>query len=110
MARHILDYNPITKETVYFDYKDGDKLQITHTQDVTHIVEQATARRNDTEYSKDGIKHDMWHYARIPNVVMLEMKQKHGVDLFSGQIDWKAVFKCINAHYPWLKTTEGKHA
>jgi hypothetical protein len=110
MARHVLDYNPLSGETVLFDYKDGESITLTHVQDVTPFVEQATIRRNDTDYSRDGIKHDMWHYARLPNIVIMEMETKHGIKLTGGHVDWKAVFKCINTHYPWLKTTDGRHA
>jgi hypothetical protein len=41
---------------------------------------------------------------------MLDMQQKHGINMFAGKPDWKAIFKCINTHYPHLKTTEKKHA
>ena len=110
MTKRVLDYDPLTGETVYWDWKDGDSLSITHVQDVTHILDGVSELRNEEDYSKAGIKQDNWHYARIPNVVMMEMKSKHGVDMMASPIDWKAVFRCINAHYPWLKATTKMHA
>jgi hypothetical protein len=105
----IVDLNPLTGERCIISFQDG-KMHITNEQDATPFLEQATELRNDTEYSKQGIKDDNWHYARIPNGVMLDMHQKHGINMFAGKPDWKAIFKCINTHYPHLKTTEKKHA
>lgn len=105
----VLDYNPLTGERCVIK-TEGDKLHIRNEQDVTPFIESATELRNDEDYSRAGIKNDQWHYARIPNGVMLEMKQKYGVDMFAPKPDWPAIFKCINANYPWLKTTTKTHA
>lgn len=110
MSKRVLDHDPLTGETVYWDYRDGDSLTITHSQDVESILGSVSALRNDDDYSKAGIKHDNWHYARIPNVVMLEMKQKYGIDMMGKHIDWPAVTRCIDAHYPYLKATTKRHA
>ena len=105
----VLDFNPLTGERCVMKI-EGDQLHITNEQDVSAILDSAAELRAREGYSQRGIKNDQWHYARIPNGVMLEMKQKHGVDMMKSPIDWKAVFRCINTHYPWLKTTEGTHA
>ncbi len=111
MTRRILDYDPLSQTTTYFDY-DGltDHMHITSVQNVNPIIEAATKRRNDDDYSRRGIKEDMWHYARIPDSVALEMRTKYGVDILAPKVDWKAVLKCINTHYPALKTTTKHHA
>ncbi len=106
--KHVVDYNPLTGESCYMTFEDG-QVHITNEQDVSQILDSATDLRNRESYSQRGIKNDNWHYARIPNGVMLEMKSKHGVDMMGSKIDWPAVFKCINAHYPWLKTTNKTH-
>lgn len=105
----VADFNPLTGESCVISFSDG-KMHITNKQDVSPIVDYATDLRNNTGYSQRGIKNDKWHYARIPNGVMLEMKQKYGVDMFTGKPDWPAIFKCINTHYPNLKTTDKMHA
>ena len=104
----LADFNPLTGERCVIK-TDGDKLYITNEQDVNPILDSATDLRNNEGYSQRGIKNDQWHYARIPNGVMLEMKQKYGVDMLAKSIDWPAVLKCINTHYPWLKTTTKTH-
>jgi hypothetical protein len=105
----IADFNPLTGERCVIK-TEGGKLHITNEQDVTSILDSATDLRNRTSYSQTGIKNDHWHYARIPNGVALEMKAKHGVDMFAPKPDWKAILKCINTHYPALKTTDKIHA
>jgi hypothetical protein len=50
----------------------------------------------------------MWHYARVPNAIILEMKQKHGVDFFDRN-DSKRMFALLNTEYSRFKTTEKKH-
>jgi hypothetical protein len=88
------------------DMNDGH-LQVHYRQDVEPVLEYAkTLRINGLTDS--GIKRDMWHYAQIPPVVILEMKFKHGVDLFNRDHE-KRVFELINREYPHLKTTEKMH-
>lgn len=110
MTRRLLDYDPISGMASWFDYDSTDTMYITHEQQVGDIIDQATERRNDRDYSKAGIKEDWWHYARLPNIVIMEMKNKHGIDLMAAKPDWKSALKIINREYPHLKTTKGVHA
>ncbi len=113
MARRVLDYNPSTGETVYFDYTEDangtPQIGLTHTQDVTDILRQASDWRSKTFDKTDyGIKNDLWHYARIPNSIIMEMKTKHGVDFFSEN-DKAKVYHLINTEYAQFKTTHKNH-
>jgi hypothetical protein len=111
MARRILDHDPLTGVTTYFDYDDvSGKVSITDVQEVNAILDSVTALRNDENYSSNGIKNDQWHYARIPLNVLMEIEQKHGVKCMSGKTDWKGLFRVINQHYPLLKATTKQHA
>jgi hypothetical protein len=110
MARHLLDYDPLNREAVYFDYNEGaGKVTITHSQDITPVIELAQALAKDENRTKKGIKQDMWHYAKVPSTIIVEMKQKHGVDFFDKN-DWPRVFKLLNTEYPYLKTTHKNHS
>ena len=88
------------------DTYDG-KLQVHYRQDVEPVLEYTKRLRNDgmTDY---GIKQDLWHYAQIPPVIILEMRFKHGVDVFQKDHLHK-VFELINREYPYLKTTNKVH-
>ena len=110
MTRRVLDYDPLTGVTTYFDYTSEDQMVITHSQDVTTVLDGTQAMRNDEDYSRKGIKQDQWHYARIPDTVAMEMLTKHGVNIMKTPIDWPSVLKLINTEYPYLKVTTKHHA
>jgi hypothetical protein len=104
----LLDYNPVTGEKVWFDYGEDDRLVITHEQDVNPSLEYSHARRNDAEYTRKGIKNDLFHFARVPNIVIMEMQSKHGVDFFDKN-HAKRVFELLNTEYKYCKTTDKVH-
>ena len=114
MTRRLLDYDPITGMTTWFDYEQStDTMAIRNEQAasiVNDVLDQNAEMRRDDDYSKQGIKDDWWHYARIPNGVLLEMKEKHGADLLAKKIDWKHCLKVLNREYPHLKVTDKTHA
>jgi hypothetical protein len=88
------------------DMNDGH-LQLHYKQDCSPVLDYTKALRNDG-LTDHGIKNDLWHYAQIPPVIILEMKFKHGVDCFKKD-HMKRVFELINREYPYLKTTEKNH-
>jgi hypothetical protein len=103
-----LDYDPLRGVAQYQDSTYGDnRLQIHYKQDVEPILEVAKTERINGLTDK-GIKKDLWLYARIPPVVILEMKYKHGVDVFKRD-HMKKAFQLINSEYPYLKCTEKTH-
>jgi hypothetical protein len=113
MPRHVLDHDPLTGITTYFDYErgvTGDRVHLTHVQPVDSIIDQAKTLANDADYTREGIRNDMWHYARIPLNVFLEIEQKYGVKCVSKIDDIKSFMRILNAHYPHLKTTHKTHA
>jgi hypothetical protein len=114
MTKRLLDYDPLTGVRTWFEYEQStDKMLITTDQTaelVNEVLDNNAEMRQDADYSKNGIKNDMWHYARIPNGVALEIKKKYGLDMFSAKPDWKSILKIINRDYPMLKVTEKTHA
>lgn len=109
MSKLILDYNPLTKESVYFSFNDHeDKVIITHEQDVDDHLRIAHANAVDDQLTKDGIRKDMWKYAHVPNSIIVEMKHKHGVDFFDRN-DAPKVFQLLETEYSRFKTTTKKH-
>ena len=110
MTKRILDFNPLSGETVTFEYEQhSDRMTITHSQDVTNQLHFAHGLATLDGYSSHGMKNDMWHYAHVPNTVILEMKSKHGVDFFDRN-DSKRVFHLLNTEYKRFKTTDKHHA
>lgn len=109
MKKLLLDYNPLTRERVYFSAGGHEnKIQITHEQDVDEHLRRTHAQSVDDDFTKRGIHNDMWKYASIPNIIIMEMKQKHGVDFFDKN-DWPKVLDLINTEYSRFKTTTRTH-
>lgn len=108
--KRVLDYNPLTGESVIFNYDEAsDRLTLTHQQDVNRILDQNKALANDSDRTKQQIKDDMVHYASVPNSVILKWQLEKGVDVFNTK-HRKKVFQLLNdPEYRYLKTTEMHH-
>lgn len=105
----LLDYDPLSRDSVFFEFNSHDDMvTITHEQDVTDSLKLAHECAVDDNMTANGIKNDMWRYAHVPNVVIVEMKQKHGVDFFSRN-DASKVFDLLNTEYKAFKTTTKTH-
>lgn len=110
MSRLVIDHDPLSGETVYFDYEENTgRTVITQEQDVSRQLVMAHEMSVDGEYTKNGIKRDWWHYAHVPNGIIIEMKQKYGVDFFDDN-DWPRVLKLLNTEYKAFKATDKHHA
>jgi Mor family transcriptional regulator len=113
MTRRLLDYDPLTKESVYVDYLGDGVVELYHEQDCSQIIEQNKSRQADkTKFARQMRKKggDVWHYASVPNIVIMEWKKKLNVDLFNRN-DEKKVLQLLNSpDYKWLRTSDKKHA
>lgn len=109
MDRMILDFDPLTGTTEYLEFSD-EKVRIVQQQDVSPILDVAKTMANDEDYTKQGIKQDHWHYARIPYGILQEMKSKHGADWNDkNDTNHKKFFRVLNREYPSFKTTHWNH-
>jgi Uma2 family endonuclease len=104
----LLSSDDVTGIQEYFDYDPlTDKVTVRVEQDVSAYLELAKKIRNDTDFTKREIKDSFWHYADLPDVVILEMRKK-GIDVFNPH-QTKEVLKEINQNYPYLKLTDKYH-
>jgi len=103
----LLDQNGDTK--TYFDMDESNgNIHITTEQDLTAFLERMkTMRRDSSDRWSKGVREDWLHYASIPAVVIMELKNK-GIDVFNPE-DEKKMLQEINAHYPYLKTVDHKN-
>jgi hypothetical protein len=62
---------------------------------------------NDGGVSQRGIAESWWLYAKLPPIVILQLRAK-GINVFDKNDEAK-VFAEINTNYPYLKTTTGNH-
>lgn len=99
------DHDPLTGVTETFDYDPVmDRMAISYSQDVSHMLDRMNAIRNNPDIWKDGVKNSWALYAQLPTVVQMELINK-GFKL-DGKDDTKKLFKEINQNYPFLKATD----
>lgn len=110
MSERLLDYDPFTGEWVTFDYNHSDdSFTIAHHQDTTRIIEDNKQAKLDTDAHKRQAGNDWAHYAKVPNIVIMEWLQKHGVDFFNRD-HWPKVMSLINSReYADLRRTSYFH-
>jgi len=104
-----LHYDPLTGTRKLFDFDGATNLAFVHTeQDVAPLLKRCAEFAN-TGKRDGGIKRDWWHYADLPPIVQLELKQK-GIDIYSKDPAMiKRMFREINANYPRFKVTHKRH-
>jgi len=106
--RQLLDYNPLTGETVTFDWNQDGTFTIGTTQDCTPVLDNNKRHILEGDSRKE-VKNGWLRYASIPNIVILKWKHEHGVDFFDPN-DWPKVMGLINSRdYRYLKATELNH-
>ena len=88
-----------------------DTTYIETRQDVEPILEANKILQNDDEYSRHGIKHEMWHYASVPLIVQMRWLNEYGMDnwpLRPG--NEKLLFRLLNSpEWRYLKCTGKIH-
>lgn len=105
------EHNPITgaREDYYWD--DDDGLTVRNRYDVTEILESNKRVQNTTVDQRYG--NEMLHrVAEIPLAVVMQLRQKHNIDVFSSDPDQKRRLLRIldDPEYRYLKTTVRKLA
>jgi hypothetical protein len=105
MAREFFDYDPLTGVTHYTE-QQGDTTIVYTEQDLTPLIERNKKIANLGLKDK-GIKEGWFHYCDIPPVVELALRKK-GINIHDPS-HGKAMFKEINANYPYLKLTHKHH-
>lgn len=95
--------------STYFDMDEltGD-INIVTKQDVSGFMDKMARLRQDAdERWRKGVKEEWMHYAAIPAVVIMELKNK-GIDVFNPD-DEKRLLQEININYPYLKLVNKRH-
>ena len=97
-------HNSVTVVSQYFDYDPAkDTYYLTSTQDISGMLDDIKKSRDNPEVWNKGVKQEWAHFASIPPVVEMQLKQK-GIDMYNPD-HTKALVKEINENYPYLKLT-----
>ena len=111
--KRLLDYDPLTgvREIFHYDQITGDVHIETQQDGVQEMLDRNKALKNDDDYTKNGIKNDMWHYSFIPIEVQLKWLIKYGREndpMKKGNA--KLLFSLLNdREWCHLKTTNKIH-
>lgn len=78
-------------------------------EDITQLLEDNKNKRNATsDWIKYDPKKEMHQVLDLSMTDVMRIKQEHGVDIMGSHVDWKYVFKLIETHYPYMKTTTAR--
>ena len=92
--------------TTYFDYNNlTDDMHLTAVQDVTPILDAMKGKRLQARWDKE-VKEDWVHFAKIPEIVELELLQK-GINIYDKNCT-KQMMQEIQTNYPYLLAHDGK--
>ena len=107
MNKQLIAYDDFSKISTWFEYDhDKDETYISYTGGETDKhVEASKSLQNDEDYTKQGLKNEMLHYAHIPPSILTQWAIM-GVDINNR----RALIEMVNKpEYAYLKTTTIKH-
>lgn len=105
MSKRLLEYDPLTKTSTYFESQGNGKFVIAQQQDVKAILEHNKRLANDTSYKRQGIKSDWYHFATVPNTVLHEILTKYNLD-WNNKDDLPKIEKILQRDYKALLTVD----
>jgi len=98
------EIDPFSGIRTDFKWSENDQeYTLLRSADVEPVLDYSKEMAADTSVSQRGIKQGFWLYAKLPPIVILQMRAK-GINVFD-QNDQKRMFEEINSVYPHLKTT-----
>jgi len=97
------DYDPISGIRTDTDWNSTTgEMTLIRRADVEPVLDFAKDRANAVGKDTHGIKEGWWMYAKLPPIVILQMRAK-GIDVFNRDHQ-ERMFQEINEHYPHLRT------
>jgi len=103
MSKRLLEYDPLTGISTYFEGDGHNGFKIAQSQDVQKILDRNKRLANDTQYKRQGIKTDWYHFATIPVTILHEILQKYNLD-WANNDDLPKIEKIIQRDYKKLLT------
>lgn len=107
MGKQILSYDPETRTTEYHYYDHSNRKTYFETvQDCEGIIEANKRKQNSHNTSMFQQKGDYYHFASVPNSVLLKWKNELGID-FNRKEDLPKIEKLLNSNeYRYLRTVD----
>ncbi len=95
-----------------WDAREEGKEVIGYSQDVQPTVDFTQSLASDEDYTKRGIKESLWHYATIPDSVILKLWFEDGLNIYHAldTADERRLWNLLNTKYKIFKTTTKHHS
>ena len=110
MNERFLSYDPLNgiTQTLAYDH-ETDTTTIRSVGDCEASLELNKTMANDDDYTKDGMKRDLWHYASIPAILQMKWLVEEGIDVYKREHADRVWAKVNHPDYAYLKTTRKIH-
>lgn len=105
MSKRLLEYDPLTKTSTWFEGNGDGSFQICQQQDVNDILKITKSLANNSDYKRGGIKNDWYHFATVPTTVLHEILVKHNLR-WDNKDDLPKIEKIIARDYKALLTVD----
>ena len=105
MSKRLLEYDPITGISTWFEGDGHNGFKVAQTQDVEKILEYTKTRANDGNYKRQGIKDDWYHFATVPVTVLHEILMKYNLR-WDDKDDLPKIEKILQRDYKRLLTVD----
>jgi len=105
MSKRLLEYDPMTKTSTWFEGNGKGGFHICQTQDVEAILKHTKRLANDSSYKREGIKSDWYHFATVPTTVLHEILVKYHLD-WANKDDLPKIEKILQRDYKALLTVD----
>lgn len=100
-----ISIDPLTRTKAIHHYDhDSGKTYIQEVQDVSGIIKRNKELQNWDSYQSLQKRNDYKHIATIPNNVIIEIKQKHGIDVFNKDDLPRLERLLMSNEYKYLRT------
>lgn len=91
------------------EYHVGNDVSVTYKEDITQLLADNKRKRDETnDWVKYDPKKDYHQVLDLSMTDVMRINNEHGIDIMGESVDWKYVFKIIETHYPYMKTTTAR--
>lgn len=103
----LIEYDAATRTKVYHDYDHSTgKTHIMECQDVQPWIELNKKLQRTPEYASHGKKTDWYHFASVPNGVLLKFLKEHRLD-WRNKDDLPKIERLLMSNeYRYLRTVD----
>lgn len=106
LMKTLIRYDPTTKMRVWAETDNHtNDIHIVTQQHDKEIVDYCKQLANNSSYKRHGIKNNRYHFATIPNGVVVELMHKYNLSVYNKH-DLPKIEKVLKRDYKALLTVD----